>query len=765
MAIDRNKYIGKFVDEGLENIQAVETLLIEIQDGLSAEEDIAVLFRALHTLKGAARMLEFKRIESLSHALESVFTAFKEQRIGLSGRGVKLLMASLALLRAGLGKIRETKDDGIDVAPYEKELAAMAANEDFAVIETELAEAKFAEFGAEREGAASARAEEASAADETGGESGDAGQVFPGADPPDGKEKKKESLRREAAKAESIRVPLEKIDAIIKKTASHRSLEIAAKSVAAEISAINGLIKDYSALLKSEKNNNRLLVKEFRKIERLQGRITQRAKNFAVDAAMHTQEVYDSVISLRMLPVSAVLDAYPRYVYDLSTELDKKIRLTVEGKENEIDKNIIEALQDVFLHLIRNAVDHGIERSEERKAAEKDETGHIAIRCTRESGSMKIVVSDDGRGIDHEQIRKTAVETGYVSKSAAASLTKEDLVGFIFQSGFTTTDRANAVSGRGVGMDVVRNTIERLKGSIIVDTAKGEGTAFTIIVPLSIAALMGFPCSAGGMKFIIPANFVDTILLVNTQDIITIVDRPEIKYQDRIIRLYYLEQALGIKNAAPREDGSSIFVIIVHAYDDSIALAVDGVDSMKSVILKPVPSFMESMTVFSGIVLSEDYEMVSVLNMPEVIKMAKQIKGIDFKKRDFEYRKLRKAVLVVDDSLPTREIESEILRAEGYKVDTAADGDEALKAAKNNSYDLICTDLNMPRMDGFMLTENIKKNETLSSIPIVVISSQESEENRRRAAKLGASRFIVKTSFSNHNLLTAVRELIGGPHG
>jgi CheY-like chemotaxis protein len=151
--------------------------------------------------------------------------------------------------------------------------------------------------------------------------------------------------------------------------------------------------------------------------------------------------------------------------------------------------------------------------------------------------------------------------------------------------------------------------------------------------------------------------------------------------------------------------------------------------------------------------------------MPAVIKMAKQIKGIDLKKRDFEYRKLRRAILVVDDSLPTREIESEILRAEGYKVDTAADGDEALKAAKNNSYDLICTDLNMPRMDGFMLTENIKKNEMLSSIPIIVISSQESEENQKRAAMLGASRFIVKTSFNNHNLLTAVHELIGGAHG
>jgi CheY-like chemotaxis protein len=310
-------------------------------------------------------------------------------------------------------------------------------------------------------------------------------------------------------------------------------------------------------------------------------------------------------------------------------------------------------------------------------------------------------------------------------------------------------------------MDAVRISIERLKGSILVDTVKGQGTTFTILVPLSIAALMGFPCTAGGMKFVIPANFVDNILLINREEIITVVDRPEIKYQDRIIKLYYLEQILRIKNTGGHAGEDAVFVVIIHAYDDVIALVVDSVSSMRSVILKSMPAFMESIPVFSGMVLSDEYEMVSALHMPTVIKMAKRIKSIDLKKRDLENKRLRKSILVVDDSLPTREIESEILRAEGYKVDTAADGVEALTEAKNNRYDLICTDLNMPQMDGFMLTDNIRKNEELSSIPIIVISSRESEEDQKRAAMLGASRYIIKNSFNNHNLLTAVQELIG----
>jgi chemotaxis protein histidine kinase CheA len=755
MAIDRDKYIGKFIDEGLENIHVVETLLFDIKEDVSVEDDLATLLRSLHTLKGTARMLEFKRIESLSHALESVFIAFKEQRIGLTGNAIKLALASLDMLKTGLGTIQQTKDDNIDVYPYEKELAALAANEDFTIIEPDKEKAVHIPAGETPAGTENGESTELSAAPEAGP------AAVSGETPlPEHNTKKKETV-----KAESIRISLDKINAIIRNAASLQSLEIAAKSIAMETAGLSELVRDYSRLLKTQKNLDNKFLREFRKLERLQNRITQSIRNYVIDTGKHTKDAYDSVISLRMLPISTILDTYPRYVYELSTELGKEIRLVIEGKENEIDKNIIETLQDVFLHMVRNSIDHGIETPEERRTAGKDETGELVISCSRESGNMKIVISDDGKGIDHEGIRKKAVDSGYTTEASAASLSKEDLIGFIFQSGFSMAQRVSNISGRGVGMDAVRNHIERLKGSIVVDTVKGKGTTFTIMVPLSIAALMGFPCTAGDMKFIIPANFVDTILLVKQEEIITVVDRPEIKYQDRIIKLYYLEQILKIQNTAAGKDNGSVFAVIIHVYDDIIALVVDSVSSMKSVILKPVPSFMETMGVFSGIVLSEDYEMVSALHIPTIIKMAKKIKGIDLKKRDFEYKKHRKAILVVDDSLPTREIESEILRTEGYAVDTASDGADALKAAKNRRYDLICTDLNMPQMDGFMLTDNLRKNEDLSAIPIIVISSRESEEDQKRAAMLGASRYIIKNSFNNHNLLAAVRELIGDANG
>jgi chemotaxis protein histidine kinase CheA/CheY-like chemotaxis protein len=791
MAIDKGKYIGKFIDEGIENLKVVEMLLFEIKDGVSVDDDLATLLRALHTLKGSSRMLEFKRIESLTHALEGVFVAIREQRIGLTDNAMRLALAALDTLKSGLGRVQKTEDDTIDILAFERELAALASNEEFLVpVSADASQGAAARGHGDLEspgGADNASPKNAAgkpAQDETLSGSGGKkrkkkreGELVVSnraleerGDRSMEKTEKAESQlakreKRQDAKSETIRISLSKIDEIIKSIASLQSLEIASKTISMESETLYDFIKIFSRTLKAEKTLDPLLITQFRKVEQLSGKINSRLRNYSIDVGNHTRNAYDSVISLRMLPLSTILDAYPRYVFELSAELEKKVQLSIEGSENEIDKNIIEILSDVFLHMIRNSVDHGIEKPEDRIAAGKDGTGQLIIRCARESGNMKITISDDGNGIDLEAIRKKAVEQGFVTADAARSLGQDDLTGFIFQSGFTTSRAANNISGRGVGMDAVRASIEQLKGSILVESIPGKGTVFTILVPLSIASLMGFPIACGDMKFIIPANFVDTILLVNQEDIITVVDRPGIKFENRIIKLYYLNQILHLKTEGEQNTRQAIFVVIIHAYDDVIALVIDSISSMRSVILKSMPSFMESIPVFSGMVLSEDYEMIPALHMPTVIRMAKHLKTIDMKKRHIEYEKMRKSVLVVDDSLPTREIEGEILRSEGYKVDTAADGAEALAAAKNSHYDLICTDLNMPMMDGFLLTENVRKNEALAKIPIIVISSRESEEDQKRAAMLGANRYIIKNSFNNHNLLTAVKELIGEANG
>ncbi|MCL2808803.1 MAG: response regulator [Treponema sp.] len=744
MAIDKSKFISKYIDEGLENVTLIESLVFDIKDGISIEDDLSTLLRALHTLKGSSRMLEFIRIEELTHSLENVFVAMREQRIGFSENAVKLILSSLDLLKSAFNILQQTKEDSIEINEYVKNLNLLSSNEDFSIPETDL-NTSFTALSNEKNQA------ENSETDDSSDELMDQEQI----------DAILKAKKQKEAKSESIRLSLDKIDGIIKSIASLQALEISAKSISQDCAVFSSHVKEYSKKIKEIIKLDPALSSDLRKLERFSEKLNSSLRNYAIDAGNHIRGAYDSVISLRTLPISTIFDSYPRYVFHLSEELNKKVNFIIEGKENEIDKNIIESLSEVLMHMVRNAIDHGLETPEERLAAGKIETGKLSIICSRESGSMKILIIDDGRGIDLEKIRQKAVREGFVAEAAAASLTKEDLTNFIFQSGFTTSSNVSNVSGRGVGMDVVRDSIEALKGSIVVESTQGEGTTFTIMVPLSIAALMGFPVECAGIKFVIPSNFVDNILLLNREDIITVIDRPEIKYNDRIIKLYYLSQILQIKEEAISSN-DILFVVIIRSYDDIAALAVDNIDSMRSVILKTMPSFMENINVFSGIVLNEDYEMVSVLHIPTVIKMAKKIKALDIKKRNIEFEKLRKSILVVDDSLPTREIESEILRSEGFLVDTAADGAQALKAAKQKQYDLICTDLNMPVMDGFMLIENLKKNEDLSRIPIIVISSIANEEEQNHALNLGASRYILKNSFNNHNLTETVKELIGG---
>ena len=746
MAIDKSKYTGKFAEEGLDNISIVEALLFEIREGNSTQDDLVTLMRALHTLKGSARMLEFRNIETLSHSLETVFSALKEERITLNDRAVQLILGSIEELKTGVTKVRAGEADDIRTELFQKELSALSANEEYTV-----------------PGAKAAPVTEASAA----APRNEAHEVSEVASPPlqqphsPASETAKRN-RLEDAKSESIRISLERINGIIYDMAALQSLEITAGKIARDTRAINEALRQLSG---SGRFNETSSLQEFRSIELMAGRLGSLVKNYALDVGNHIRKAYDSVISLRMLPLSTALDAYPRYVFTMASELGKQVQVRIEGAENEIDKNLIESLSEVFLHMIRNSIDHGIESPEERHAAGKNETGLLAIRCVRESGNMTVTITDDGRGIDTGAIRKKIVEKGLVSAETAAALGEEELINFIFQSGFSTAEKISNVSGRGVGMDAVKSNIERMRGSIAVQAKAGEGTAFVISVPLSMAALMGFPVSSGGMKFIIPANFVDTVMLVDAKDIITVVDRPGIKYNGRIIKLYYLQHVLKIRGDEKKKEDDSVFVVIVRSYEETVALAVHEISSMRQVILKNLPSFMEQMEVFSGVVLSEDYEMIPALHIPTLIKMARRTKTIDMKKRHVDYDRMRKSILVVDDSGPTRDIERDILEAEGYRVDTAADGSEALAAAKNVHYDLICSDIVMPNMDGFMLTENVRKNDSIKGTPIIFISSKSDEKDQNRAAALGVNRYIVKNSFNNRDLISAVRELIGEAHG
>jgi len=725
MALDKKKYIIKFADEALDNISIAETLLFEIKDSKSDRDDIATLMRALHTIKGTSRMLEFNNIEIISHALETVFISFKEEKISLNDKAVRLIFAGMEEIKNGINKIKsDGLDDEVRAQIFQNELLHLSSNEEYNI------------------------------------PSNDNNQIEEKHHDDDAKINKLEE-----AKSGSIRISLFKINEVIRDLASLQSLEITARNIAKDTEAIDTASRQLSRLAGLELSWNSPLLREYRNMELMISKLGSIVKNYTLDVGNYIRDAYDSVVTLRMLPLSTVLEAYPGYVLNIASDLGKKVEIKINGSENEIDKNLIESLSEVFLHMIRNSIDHGIEMPQERLNCGKKESGLIIINCARESGNMKITITDDGKGIDTEAIRKKIIDINMVTKENAAVLTDEELINFIFQSGFSTSSELTNVSGRGVGMDAVKSNIERIKGSISVQTKMGEGTVFTISVPLSLAALMGFPITCKDMKFIIPANFVDTVIIIDSKEIIMVLDRPGINYNGKMIKLFYLHHILKIPSSQKKNPDTSVFVIIVHSYEETVAIAVDQISSMRQVILKNMPPIMENIDVFSGVVLSEDYELIPALHIPTVISLAKRTKTIDMKNRHVEYERTSKSILVVDDSSPSRDVMRDILEAEGYNVDTASDGSEALAAAKNYYYDLICTDINMPHMDGFQLLENIRKNENLKHTPVIIISSIEDDKQQNKANILGVDRYIVKSSFSDLNLITAVKELIGDVDG
>ncbi|GHS86969.1 hybrid sensor histidine kinase/response regulator [Campylobacterota bacterium] len=717
MKLNRDKYISKFLSEAEENIASVENALMIFKDDPSAIAELDRILRSFHILKGSARMLAFKGVEALTHAAESAFISVRDRRVTLDDRSTHLILLAVDELKNALKEIVASKTDQTSGAEEIKTALISFANaEDFKLPthEQQAPQAHKTEIGAIGEG--------------------------------------------------SVRVDTAKIDEIIRSIAAIQSSNGEAWEIGRNAEA---LVAVYDALYEKIKEsgvmNEEVTTAAITFGRTLRGGISRTKRRFmAYDAGL--KKAYDAALSLRMMPLSTILDNYSRLVYDMAGEIGKRARIVIEGAQNEIDKTVIDALEIALLHLVRNALDHGIEPPDEREKLGKDPVGTIKIACSRESGNMKISISDDGKGIDYDAVKNRVIKMGLRSAEEAEKMVRTELGNYIFQSGLSTKKEITEISGRGVGMDAARTAIEHIKGTIILKSEVNKGSIFTIITPLSIASFMGFPVTVGEHKFIIPVNFIDNVLLVEQNQIINVIDRPSIEYDGRVVRLYFLRNVLRIKQANIADEEAAQFVVIIHAYDEIAAFAVGGIESMRPVIVKPLPRVMSRFAPFSGAILDDNGAIAPVLQIPALLKMAHRVKPIDLKARHIEYERTLKRILVVDDSAPIREIAKDILSNEGYIVDTADDGAEALTLLKDRRYDLVCTDINMPNMDGFELAQNIRENFALKDLPIVIVSLRSSQSDRDRSAKIGVNRYIVKNSFDNKSLIGAVKELIGRPN-
>ncbi|MBN2705918.1 MAG: response regulator, partial [Deltaproteobacteria bacterium] len=484
-------------------------------------------------------------------------------------------------------------------------------------------------------------------------------------------------------------------------------------------------------------------------------------------------ELLDRVRDVAMLPIEMLFTPMARMVRELARELGKKIDFAWQGGAIEIDRRVLDEMKDPLIHLLRNAVDHGLEDPQTRIAAGKDQTGRISCKVSQSDGaSIDIIIVDDGSGIDLEKLKKKAAALKIISAATAAALSEESLLDMIFNSGFSTSPIITEISGRGLGMAIVREKIENLGGRIAVSTKAGAGTRFAVHLPVSVAVCRGIRVDVAGREFVFPSLKVERVLRSEKKRLRLVEGRATIVNEGQVLPVIDLAAMLGLTAEVEnsRKKQTELSFVIVGSGNRCQALVVDEVLGEQEILVKGLGPQLLRIPLIAGATILGSGKVVPIINVKDILessdnrRFGKLISGAAADNAfadgaEAESEKVHQ-LLVVDDSITSRMLIQNILEAADYQVTTAVDGVAGLTLLKSRVFDLVVSDVEMPRMDGFILTENIRADERLAEIPVVLVTSLGSREDRERGVAAGADAYIVKGEFDQNNLLDVIGRLL-----
>lgn len=475
---------------------------------------------------------------------------------------------------------------------------------------------------------------------------------------------------------------------------------------------------------------------------------------------INTSAISDLIHDAVLLPVANVLQPFSGLVREYSRSTGKQVELIIEGGDLEMDRRILDTLKDPLMHLIHNSIDHGIEYPDIRAEREKGVRGVVRIRIVPLSGSkVGIEVSDDGAGIDLKVIRRAAVEKGFIHEEEAAALSDDEAIWLIFRSGLSTNPVVTGISGRGLGLAIVEETVTRLGGSVAVSSETGTGTTITMQVPVRLATLRGVVVRAANQVYVLPMQQVRQVIRIQNSEILRSGDRPVIDYQGERIVVIRLTEALGIAEYHTLPAATAQVQIVILAYGaGQIACLVDEVIRVQEIVVRSLGSQLRRVKRITGAVILGDGRIALVLDALELIQ--ESIKGPPpVAARTLGGENIRR-ILVVEDSVTSRTLLQTILERAGYLVRTAVDGMEALAMLKEHEFDMVVSDVDMPRMSGFTLTEKIRADSRLAALPVILVTSLDSSEDQQHGITVGADAYIRKTSFEKSQLLAVIRNLL-----
>ena len=489
---------------------------------------------------------------------------------------------------------------------------------------------------------------------------------------------------------------------------------------------------------------------------------------FGWQASQRAQLLYDTALACRMRPFADVLAGQSRMVRDLGRSLDKQVSLQIEGEKTQVDREVLEKLDAPLTHLLRNAVDHGIESPERRLLAGKPGEGVIRLRASHQAGLLVLELSDDGAGVDLERLRRSIVERALSPAETVAQMSDAELLTFLFLPGFSLRDKVTEVSGRGVGLDAVQHMVRELRGSIELTQVPGQGSRFHLEVPLTLSVVRSLVVEVGGEAYAFPLAHIERTLDVPAEAIVQIEGRQHFWHEQRHIGLVSASQLLN-RPASPGEE-QSIRVVVIREREQLYGVAVERLIGERVLVVMPLDPRLGKVQDISAGALLDDGSVVLIIDVEDLLRSVEKLLSTGRLERIERGSRAvrgapRKRVLVVDDSLTVRELQRKLLGNRGYDVAVAVDGMDGWNALRGEDFDLLITDIDMPRMDGIELVSLVRRDHRLQSLPVMVVSYKDREEDRRRGLDAGADYYLAKASFHDDALLDAVVELIGGAQG
>jgi two-component system chemotaxis sensor kinase CheA len=745
--------------EADEHLAAFSSGLLELEKTQSEQrytDLIETLFREIHSLKGAARSVDQKEVETICQPLESAFSAFKRKDLTLSPKTfdlffktvdflTKLINGSFAEPSAGdhliqMELIRQlkaiTEGNIVDVSKKEPE----PATEDEAV---ELVSVSVSETPGQWDGS------------------------------------KNELIKS----SETVRISTSKLESLLFQAEELIQTKMAISQYLIELEDINiWLAGKKTGSIKWNVNRSMISAALFREwtdeyetsINKMEGqiagltRLMERDK-YSIDSVVDNH--LEAMRQILMLPVSSLTEIFPGMVREISHEQNKEIDFHIIGSELEIDKRILDELKDPLIHLLRNSIDHGIGLPKDRILQNKPKQGTIILIFTAmDSGMIEISLADDGRGINTELVLKAAIKSGIITRKAAENLSPGEIMSLIYQSGVSTSKIITDISGRGLGLSIVSEKIEKLNGTISIETEVNKGTTFHILLPMTIATFRGILVKLDEYMFILPTMNVERVMRVEPEKILRVKNYETIMIDNRIMSVADLGRVLGLpehqhagktKRDPGNEKQDQIIIVVLVSGEHHIAFRVDDVVDEQQVLVKGLGKLLNRVRNISGATILGTGKVVPVLNVSDLMKSAIKINSPGVKKSIGKHF-IPKAgkILIAEDSITSRTLIKNILETAGYQVTTSVDGADAFSKVSSDDFDIVVSDVDMPRMNGFELTARIRQDYKLHELPVVLVTALGSREDRERGIEAGADAYIVKSNFDQTDLINIIKKLI-----